>query len=185
MNLVWIAVIVIALAVSLGAFVLSSGVILYFFRRQKWWVRIMLLCIVPVSLCLLWDAWLGPHDLTEPGALAARFELVFQFPPEPEITDIHYRLGDGPDDMGEWFLFTADVKTLERLSTDLKPTSELEFRRLGGDSPSWWLPSTGGNVSFFNGSIRTRSGQSPWDRRTWIAYDHSKHLVYCYIHSLL
>jgi len=174
-------VIGLALAMSLGSIV----AILYFFRRRKLWVRAMLVCVALLLLCFLWSAWLGPHELTDPKELADRFELVFQFSPDPQITDIHYRLGDGPDDMVEWFRFTADANILESLLTDLRPTSEQEFRRLSGAAPSWWLTSSSDKVSYFFGSIRTRSGEGPQSRQAWIAYDHTTRVVYCFIHSLL
>ena len=190
MNLVWIIIIVTSLAISFGAFVLGSIAILYFFRRRKWWIRAALVCVLLVSISLLLSAWFwsagfGPHELKDPKELAARFNLVFQFSPSPQIADIHYQLVDGPDDMGEWFRFAADFNALELLSHDLKPSNEREFRSLGGAHPSWWLPSYANNISFYIGSIRTRTAQSPWSRQTWIAYDPSTHFVYCYIHSLL
>jgi hypothetical protein len=186
MNLVWIIIIFVALVISIGVFLVSAGIILYFTRRWRWWVRGMLVCVPAVALVTLWGLWLGPHEMTDAGELAARFELVFRTPASPLATDIHYQLSDGPDDMAEWFRFRTDAGNLARLSPDLRQIGSREFYDRSSQGPKWWLAGEpGGDLSYYRGTIPTAAGKSPSSRDAWIAYDRTRELVYCYIHSLL
>ena len=185
MNLVWIVVILVALAVCLGIFVVAGGAILYLTKGKPWWLRALLICVPGIVLFFLLNAWLGPHELTDKKELAARFELVFRFAPEPFATDIRYQLNDGPDDMGEWFRFRTDAPTLERLAPDLQRISSRAFGEASSRGPDWWLAQPTEALAYYRGSIPTTAGASPHSRQVWIAHDRAQHLVYCYIHSLL
>lgn len=185
MNLVWIASIVIALAISVGIFVLGCGAVLFFFRRQRWWLKAILIASIPAILCFLWSAWLGPREITDPNELTARFELVFGFTPESSLSVDHYQLATGPDDMAEWFSLRADIKDLDRLSPDLTSITSEQFGEVNSLTPDWWRITPHERFTHYAGSIPGRDNRGPSYRELRIAYDRSQRRAYCYIHSLL
>ena len=185
MAIFWILSIVIQLVVAVGVVALLMVLIRYSLRHKSGRDRLIGVCLPPIVLCILLLNWFEPHELTRPKELADRFEEVFPFAPNNDVSDIHYQWGDGPDDKVEWFRFNADESVLQRLSEDLKPIDESEFAEQSSKGPRWWLSNAKGKIAYYHGSIKGRARQSPASTSAWIAYDQTTRTVYCFIHSLI